>query len=218
MPQLLDALQTGEVVPHEVLVIDDGSEDDTVGIVQQRRCRVLRTSQAHSGPAQARNLGAVQAQGDVLLFLDADVTPHPDVVARVQAAFAADPNLDALFGSYDDHPSAPNFLSQYKNLFHHYVHQHGAETASTFWTGCGAIRREVFMRLGGFTADYGRPCIEDIELGYRLSSQGGSIRLDKALQVTHRKRWTASNLLRIDIVRPRHSLDRADFASPGFCQ
>ena len=108
--------------------------------------------------------------------------------------------LDAVFGSYDDRPGDPGFLSQYKNLFHHYVHQQGAEQASTFWTGCGAIRRSVFLDLGGFTDDYGRPCIEDIELGYRLLHSGGRIRLDRELQVTHCKRWTPLALLRSDIL------------------
>jgi hypothetical protein len=50
-----------------------------------------------------------------------------------------------LIGSYDDAPGANNFLSQYKNLFHHYTHQTGSEEASTFWGACGAIRRDVFL-------------------------------------------------------------------------
>jgi hypothetical protein len=49
------------------------------------------------------------------------------------------PEVDAVFGSYDDAPRAPNFIAQYKNLFHHYVHQHGKEEASTFWAGCGTV-------------------------------------------------------------------------------
>src|SRR5262249_41295744 len=77
------------------------------------------------------------------------------------------------------------------------------ENASTFWSGCGAIRREVFLSLGGFDAAYVRPSIEDIELGYRLARSGGRIRLAKHIQVTHLKRWTLWNILRTDI------LDRA---------
>lgn len=205
LPALLSALQTGRQRPGEIIVVDDGSSDATAVIAQASGCRVLSTPHPHSGPAVARNLGAVAAIGEILFFLDADVIPHPDAVARVAAAFAdtepdGSPALDALFGSYDDRPADPRFLSQYKNLFHHYVHQHGSEQANTFWTGCGAIRREVFFRLGGFTDEYGRPCIEDIELGYRLARQGGRIRLDKHLLATHCKRWTAANLLRSDII------------------
>lgn len=200
LPELLHRLASATETPDEIILVDDGSTDNTGALAQQAGCRLLHTARPRSGPAIARNAGALQAHHDILFFLDADVLPHPDAIARVRSAFAADPALDAVFGSYDDQPTDPGFLSQYKNLFHHYVHQQSGEKAATFWTGCGAIRRDVFLQMGGFTNDYGRPCIEDIELGYRLSSQGGHIRLDKALQVTHRKRWTAANLLRTDII------------------
>jgi GT2 family glycosyltransferase len=106
--------------------------------------------------------------------------------------------LTALFGSYDDAPAATNFLSQYKNLFHHYVHQIANEEASTFWGACGAIRREVFLKLGGFDESYHQPCIEDIELGYRLKRAGYRIRLLKTLQVKHLKHWGVKSLLKTD--------------------
>jgi glycosyltransferase involved in cell wall biosynthesis len=148
----------------------------------------------------ARNLGARAASGDVLLFLDADVAVHPGTVGRAAAAFAADPELVAAFGSYDEQPADPGFLSQFKNLFHHYVHQHARDRASTFWAGCGAIRRSAFLALGGFDeATYRRPSIEDIELGYRLARSGAKVRLFKDWQVTHLKRWTFGGLLRTDI-------------------
>ncbi|NOX60924.1 MAG: glycosyltransferase [Chloroflexi bacterium] len=200
LPDLIRALQEGESPPEEIIVVDDGSSDETAALARSLGCRIFHTPAARSGPAMARNLGALHAQGDILFFLDADVVPHRDAVARVRAAFASDAALDAIFGSYDDQPTDPAFLSQYKNLFHHYVHQMSSEDASTFWTGCGAIRREAFLDLGGFTDDYGRPCIEDIELGYRLGRRGGRIRLDKGLLVTHRKRWTPLGLLRTDIL------------------
>ena len=51
--------------------------------------------------------------------------------------------VETLFGSYDDDPPAPGLVSRYKNLLHHHVHQNGRPDASTFWAGCGAIRRGV---------------------------------------------------------------------------
>ncbi len=117
------------------------------------------------------------------------------------AHFKADPDLAALIGSYDDEPSETNFLSQYKNLFHHYVHQMAHEEASTFWGACGAIRRHVFLELGGFDESYRHPSIEDIELGYRLKQSGYRIRLFKMLQVKHLKRWGALSLLKTDFLR-----------------
>src|ERR687894_766679 len=93
----------------------------------------------------------------------------PDELSRIEAAFADDPGLTALFGSYDDRPEAPGAVSGFRNLLHHHVHQGGAGPARTFWAGLGAVRRDAFVAAGGF--DEGRypvPSIEDIELGMRL--------------------------------------------------
>jgi hypothetical protein len=113
--------------------------------------------------------------------------------------FARDPGIDALFGSYDDDPGESNFLSQYRNLLHHYIHQQGNDDASTFWGACGAIRREVFLSNGGFDERYRRPSVEDIEFGYRLKKTGHRIQLCKSLQVKHLKRWDAISMLKADV-------------------
>jgi hypothetical protein len=83
---------------------------------------------------------------------------------------------------------------------HCYVHQRAQSEASTFWSGCGAIRREVFLAHSGFSNDYGRPAIEDIELGYRLIQAKRVIRLDRELCVKHLKRWTFWGLVKTDIL------------------
>jgi hypothetical protein len=93
-------------------------------------------------------------------------------------------------------------VSRYRNLLHHFVHQHGNTDASTFWAGCGAIRRAVFEAVGGFDViRFPRSSIEDIELGYRLRTAGYRIRLDKGLQGTHLKRWTLAAMVRTDVAR-----------------
>jgi GT2 family glycosyltransferase len=84
---------------------------------------------------------------------------------------------------------------------HHYVHQTGREDAFTFWAGCGAIRRDLFLDLGGFDERYRNPAIEDIELGYRLKSAGSKILLLKSLQVKHMKPWSPPGLVRTDFTR-----------------
>jgi GT2 family glycosyltransferase len=181
----------------ELIVIANGDTDGSRRIAEESNAIVLKFP-APMGPARARNLGARSAHGDILIFVDADVAVSPDTMARVKSAFSNDPELAALFGSYDDEPSASNFLSQYKNLLHHYVHQTAKEDASTFWGACGAIRRSVFVAMGGFDEIYDRPSIEDIELGYRLTQAGHKVRLCKDLKVKHLKRWTLTSLLHSD--------------------
>jgi len=160
---------------------------------------VIRLSQS-GGPAKARNLGAGAAKGSILVFIDADTAVPPDIVRQVTAAFDQDPELAAIIGSYDDEPGMSNFLSQYKNLFHHFIHQTSQEEAWTFWGACGAIRSEIFSSLGGFNGNYSEPSIEDIELGYRLKRAGYRIKLVKTLQVKHLKRWEAGSLLKSDFL------------------
>jgi GT2 family glycosyltransferase len=183
---------------HEVIVVDDASTDGSAGVAASLGARVLRLER-RAGPAAARNLGAEAARGEHLFFVDADVCVHPETLGQVVSAFAADPGIDALFGSYDREPGASNFLSQYKNLFHHFVHQQGSPEASTFWSGCGAIKRSVFLEMGGFDTSYARPCIEDIELGARLRRAGRRIVLRKDIQARHLKRWTLAGIVRSDV-------------------
>lgn len=194
----LDAVERLLKPPDELIVVDDGSNDGSIERAAARGVRILRTS-GRQGPAEARNIGARAATGEIVFFLDADVCVHPDAVDRVVSALA-DPAVDAIIGSYDEDPSSPDFLSQYKNLMHCFVHQTGSSEASTFWSGCGAIRRKVFLELSGFDANYARPAIEDIELGYRIREAGRRIVLDRELRARHLKKWTFWGLVRTDVL------------------
>ena len=196
--QCLNALCRSDMRPAEIIVVADGnvsSDSETASAVGVH----IIVLPERGGPARARNEGARAAYGEVLLFVDSDVLAPPGTVGLAAEAFARDPAIAALFGSYDDAPAAPDFLSQYKNLLHHYVHQNGREDAFTFWAGCGAVRRDVFLKLGGFDESYQRPSIEDIELGYRLKRAGYRVLLHKTLQVKHLKHWRLRSLLQSDI-------------------
>ena len=195
----LQALLESAAAPLEIIVVDDGSTDETRALALSFTVTVL-DSDRRRGPAFARNLGASQAKGDVLFFLDADICVKAGTLAQITQSFAADPELDGLIGSYDDRPSANDFISQYRNLMHTFVHQTGAERASTFWSGCGAIRRAVFLEQSGFSVEYKRPAVEDIELGYRLCRAGHKVVLDRNLQVTHLKKWTFWGLVKTDML------------------
>jgi glycosyltransferase involved in cell wall biosynthesis len=202
----LRGLRDSTWTDYELVVVDDGSTDGTADLAEAAGARVIRNP-TKLGPAAARNNGALAAEGPLIFFLDADVAIHHDAIARAMARFEADPGLAGLFGSYDDNPSAPGLVSRFRNLLHHYVHQAGvfiddARPARTFWTGCGLIRREVFLAAGGFDPQlYRRPAIEDIELGYRVTRLGYRIVLARDVQATHLKRWTLFEVIRTDIMR-----------------
>lgn len=182
----------------EVIVVDDGSVDDTAEQAGVLGARVVRL-ESPSGPSRARNAGVTAARGDLLCFVDADVVLHPGAIRRMAAQLDGEPGIAAVFGSYDAAPAAGGLVTRYRNLLHHYVHQTGDPDAETFWAGCGAIRREAFEAVGGFDAEKFPFSIEDIELGYRLKQAGYRIRLDRAVQGTHLKALPLLQSLRTDI-------------------
>ena len=184
----------------EIIIVNDGKESVMPLIEGISTIKELGTG-GGKGPAHARNIGAYYAQSDILCFIDSDITVPVSLFEQVLATFNENKKVDALFGSYDDAPGDAGFLSQYRNLLHHYVHQNSDENASTFWTGCGAIRRNVFIDISGFNDQmYDSPEIEDIELGYRLKNAGHQVQLVKSLQVKHLKVWTAITLIKTDLL------------------
>jgi hypothetical protein len=157
---------------------------------------------AGAGPAAARNLGAAGSEADVLVFVDSDVEVHPEALALIERRFAAEPELAAIFGGYDDDPAHPALTSRYRNLLHHHVHAEGAGEAETFWAGLGAVRRERFEAVGGFDADrFPEASVEDIELGMRLRRDGARIVLDPRVRGRHLKRWTPLSMVTTDFGR-----------------
>ena len=198
LAQCLAALEASAGPDSEIIVVDDGSTGDTVAADAPTSARVLRLAD-NAGPAAARNHGARHARGEILFFVDADVIVAPGAVQHVTRVLSGDPTIAAVFGSYDASPRSQSVVSQYRNLLHHFVHQEGNPEASTFWAGCGAVRRSAFEAVGGFDEAYERPSIEDVELGYRLRSAGSRIRLVAEAQVTHLKRWTFASWLASDL-------------------
>jgi GT2 family glycosyltransferase len=200
LEKCLNGLKLSSYEPYEVVVVDDASTDRSGEIAEERGATVFRLP-TKSGPAAARNYGARRARGEILVFIDSDVVVKSDTLERLASALKENPDIAAVFGSYDDSPESPDFLSQFRNLFHHFIHQTSSKEAQTFWAGCGAIRRDVFLKLGGFDETrYTKASIEDIELGLRLRRDGYRILLDKNTQVKHLKQWKWISWLKTDIL------------------
>jgi Glycosyltransferases, probably involved in cell wall biogenesis len=181
-------------------VVDDCSNDETASIANTLADTVISTGQTPRGPAFSRNRGAAVTRSENIAFVDSDVSVHRDALRLMLETLDGEPGYDAVFGSYDDTPSDPSTVSQYRNLLHHYVHSENAGETATFWAGCGALRKDAFDRAGKFDeARYPRPQIEDIELGYRLRSVGARILLDPLIQCTHHKRWKLHTMLETDM-------------------
>lgn len=195
LAQCLDGLFGAGFGRDEVLVVDDGSRDGTGDVARAIGVRVLRHDVALR-PARARNAGVRATQSDVIVFVDADVVVHPGARDHILRFFREEPGYVALIGSYDDAPAAPRWVSRYRNLLHHFVHQTGNPEAATFWTGFGAVRRRAFDEAGGLDPAWEN--IEDVEFGMKLVERGGRIRLDATLLCKHLKDWTLGSMFRTD--------------------
>ncbi|MEM6943633.1 MAG: glycosyltransferase family A protein [Pseudomonadota bacterium] len=196
LQEVLSALAAAGFAPDDILVVDDGSRDATASIANAAGLRV-QTNEVAQGPSRARNAGAASLERDVLLFVDSDVVVHQDVRERVLGHFSGSSDLVAVFGSYDTRQERGGAISRYRNLLHHYVHQHSPAEAVTFWTGLGAVRRDAFLAQKGF--DRAWENIEDVDLGLRLHADGGRIRLDHRMFGTHLKIWTIRSTFRTDL-------------------
>jgi glycosyltransferase involved in cell wall biosynthesis len=194
----LRAVFSSDYPSFEVILVNDGSADQTASIAAQFPCKQIDLAK-NIGAAAARNRGVQVAKGDFLFFLDADIIIEKDTLTKVVRTFVDRPEISALFCCYQKNTPSGNFCSTYKNLLHHFTHQTAREDAATFCAGFGAIYRESFLRVGGFDESYRN--MEDIELGYRLYQRGYKIFLNKEIQVTHLKVYSPAELVRSDLLR-----------------
>jgi GT2 family glycosyltransferase len=198
----LEALYASRDVLFEVIVVDDGSTDATRQIAAHYPCRVLVLPQ-NMGAARAKNAGAAEATGDVLFFTDADVHVRPDTLVCIAEDFGK-PQVVGVVGLLAETCPFANFASQFKNLWMHFTYRRQPRQVGLFFTSAAAIRREVFLKEGGFDSHYaGASITEDIEFGQRLLSAGYPVIMDQRLTVEHYKRYTAREVLHTDLLRAR---------------
>jgi GT2 family glycosyltransferase len=198
LKQTLDSISQSDYPHVEIITIDDKSTDDSSEHIADAP-GIHLTMLRQSGAAIARNLGVSASSGEILFFVDADVTIQPNTISEVVRTFEQNEGPAACFGQYTPLPADRNFSTVYKNLVHHFTHQTSNEQARTFWCGCGAVKRSDFLEVGGFDESFVAASVEDIDLGYRLSEKGKPILLNKKLQVTHGKKYTLLSLIRSDL-------------------
>jgi len=183
----------------EVVVVDDGSTDQTRAIAANFPVRVVPTA-GRVGPAAARNLGARTAEGDLLFFIDSDVMVRPDTVSRIVAAFEG-PDLEGLIGVQAADMRHRDLVSQYKNLWMRWTYCRRRGEVPLFYTTAAAIRRDAFLRAGGFDQAYATPNVEDTAFGQKLARLGIRVCIDPELEVEHVRRYSLAGLLRTDFAR-----------------
>lgn len=152
---------------HEIIVVDDGSTDESVAVAAGYDVKLLR--QAHAGAAAARNHGASQARGDILVFTDADCEPAAGWLQALTAPFA-DPQVCGARGVYRTRQAslvARFSQAEYEEKYSRLARQERIDFVDTY---SAAYRHEVFASHGGFDARF--LLDEDQEFSFRLAAAG----------------------------------------------
>ncbi len=185
LPLCLAALSAQDYPHHryEVIIVDDGSQDTTAAIANVAGARVV--SQPNAGPAAARNAGAAVAQGELLLFTDADCAPVKGWITALVSVFA-DARVAGAKGAYltEQRGLVPRFTQlEYEDR---YDRMGGAETIDFVDTYSAAYRRDIFHANAGFDTIFPTASVEDQELSFRLAEKGYRLVFVAQAQVYHR--------------------------------
>jgi glycosyltransferase involved in cell wall biosynthesis len=175
----------------EVIVVDDGSADDTASIARQFDVRYIH--QRHAGPAAARNTGWKAASGRIICFTDADCVPETAWIRKISNSFSVS-GADAVGGSYSY--SGNDGLGR---IIHAEIAaRHAKIGGATDFLGSFnlAVKRDVLTETAGFNEAYKNASGEDNDLCYRLKKAGFTLYFERSIVVDHRHTWTLVSYLR----------------------
>lgn len=190
LPACLAALCRQTQPPDEIIVVDDGSQDQTAQLARAHGAQVLE--QPHLGPAAARNLGLRQAGGDIVLFTDSDCEPEAAWVAEMVRPFV-DPQVVGVKGSYRTRQQEPVARLVQCEFEERFDRLERLETIDFIDTYAAAFRVAALRETGGFDSAFPRADSEDAELSYRLARAGCRLIFNRQAVVYHQhpNTWSA---------------------------
>jgi len=198
LPACLAALQGQTQPPGEIIVVDDGSQDQTAQAARAYGVQLLE--QPHQGPAAARNLGIRQARSDIILLTDADCVPEPTWVAEMTHPFA-DPRVAGVKGSYRTHQQERVARLAQEEFEERYDLLERQATIDFIDSHAAAFRTSVLRESGGFDPAFSQANNEDVDLSYRFAEEGLKLVFNRQAVVYHRHQATWGAYLRLKIKR-----------------
>lgn len=167
----------------EVIVVDDGSIDNSLETIRKFPCELVPLPN-HSGASKARNIGALHSRGEFLFFIDADCLLMPDTLFYVRRAIDKYYNDRVIIGgTYTETPFDSSFFSTFQSIFVSYSELKNREP-DYIATHAMIIRRIDFLKSGGFREDF-LPILEDVEFSHRMKRQGYRLIMEPSIRVQH---------------------------------
>jgi len=163
-------IQTGFSTHDEIIVVDDRSTDDSAHIAEEKGGNII-TMPENSGPAAARNTGVEHARNDIILFLDADTLLEPGSLEKIKRFFEEHPDAACVNGRCSMTPILSSPARDYKALVEYDWHEELLRKnpeLTCFNARIGAIKKDIFMEIGGFDSRFRGAEVEDFEFSYRL--------------------------------------------------
>jgi len=222
MTPLLASIFRNKIDDMEVIIVDDCSNDNTVKIARTYPVRVIELKK-NGGPAKARNIGVEAAKGDIVFFLDSDVIVMDGAIKEVEDYFDKNPSANCVIGVCSTEPLNRGFVPAYMAMFE-YIHLIGLQYAgvSVFAPRCGAIKRDFFLKIGGYDENYRGADVEDFELARRINKTDCII-LDPKIVVRHQfanfrqalRIYFRRTVMWVHLFFKAKKLDNAGPTSPG---
>jgi len=210
LQKCLDALLANELHGTEIVVVNDGSTDDTPAVANAMaekwpdRIRVI-TNPIRQGPARSRNLGLREARFPYLFFLDADVIVPPETITKIRDSldlYSHRSEVVGVLGMYSEKVPSPDFWSNYKNLYTCFLYEVTDPLSPFLHTPMFCCRKDVLETFGGFDERLTKG--EDFKLGVQLGSRGYRFAIDRRIRGVHLKRYSLGEILKEDWSRVQH--------------
>ncbi len=186
----------------ELIVVDDGSIDQSVEIIRRFPCKLIQLNQ-NRGAAHARNIGAWYSQGEILFFTDADCLLDRTALFLVKQHMCLADDKLVIGGSYTSQPYDDHFYSRFQSVFIHYSETKHTQSPDYIATHAMAIKADIFHASGGFAENIG-PILEDVEFSHRLRRAGKQLKILPELQVQHIFNYSLSGSWRNAIRKTRY--------------